>query len=190
VNEGLLGLREHLVVTAHAAVATEPREGALDHPAAGKYFKAGARRRLTTGRDPGPGGTPLGNLDGEAQLVFGIRFEAATIALIDPQVSESREAFSDSSQELLPTLAIVDVRGMDPHCQHEAERVYQQVPLPSVDPLGAVIAADPPFSVVRTDWLSMIPALGVRSRPACPRTSSRRASCIRSQVPSILHTRK
>jgi hypothetical protein len=51
----------------------------------------------------------------------------------------------------LPALGVVDVGGMHPHCQNQAERVYQQMPLASIDPLGAVIAADPPFSVVRTD---------------------------------------
>jgi hypothetical protein len=45
-------------------------------------------------------------------------------------------------------------------------------------------AAKPPFSVVFTDWLSRIPALGWRRFPAATRTSPRSKSCIRCQVPS------
>jgi hypothetical protein len=47
-----------------------------------------------------------------------------------------------------------------------------------------------PFSVVFTDWLSMIAALGVGSRPSASLTLGRRVSWIRSQVPSLRHCRK
>jgi hypothetical protein len=60
-------------------------------------------------------------------------------------------AGGDPGQEQLPAITIVEVGGMDPDRQDQAQGVYQQMPLASVDPLGAVIAPDPPFSVVRTD---------------------------------------
>jgi hypothetical protein len=50
------------------------------------------------------------------------------------------------------------------------------VTLATVDLLAHVVSMGPPFSVVFTDWLSMIPALGSSSRPARFLTSRRRAS--------------
>ena len=56
--------------------------------------------------------------------------------------------------------------------------------------LAGVVAPRPPFSVVFTDWLSMMAALGVASRPSLSRTWLRSASSTRSQVPSARHFRK
>ena len=53
-----------------------------------------------------------------------------------------------------------------------------------------IIAARPPFSVVRTDWLSMMAPLGVALRPSLSRTMGRSASSTRSQMPSVRHFRK
>jgi ABC-type oligopeptide transport system substrate-binding subunit len=44
--------------------------------------------------------------------------------------------------------------------KQETECVDDDVPLAPIYLLAAVVAAWPPFSVVFTDWLSMIPALG------------------------------
>jgi hypothetical protein len=49
--------------------------------------------------------------------------------------------------------------------------------------------ADPP-SVAGTDWVSMLPALGVGSRPSATRTRSRSASWIASRVPLCRHSLK
>ena len=43
-------------------------------------------------------------------------------------------------------------------------------------PFASVVAPRLPFSVVFTDWLSMMAALGVASHPAASRTRARRAS--------------
>jgi hypothetical protein len=44
--------------------------------------------------------------------------------------------------------------------KYQSERIDNDVPLAPIYLLAAVVAARPPFSVVFTDWLSMIPALG------------------------------
>jgi len=62
---------------------------------------------------------------------------------------------------------------MDHNHEQQAERVYQYVALAAVDLLARVVTADPPFSVVLTDWLSMIAALGCGSRPARRRSLPR-----------------
>ena len=56
--------------------------------------------------------------------------------------------------------------------------------------LTSVISTRPPLSVVLTDWLSMMAALGVGSLPSAWRTLGRSAPWTRSHVPSRLHSRK
>lgn len=151
MDERLLGLRKHLVVTAHPAMPTKPSEGALHHPAPGKDLETRSRRWFTTGWDPGPGRSPLRNLDRETQLLLGEGFEAAPVRLIDPEVFEPRIPPLDPADDELPPVGIVDVGGMHPHREDQPEGVYQEMPLAPVDSLSAVVAADPPFSVVLTD---------------------------------------
>ena len=62
-----------------------------------------------------------------------------------------------------------DIGAGDPeHPQHrvgdqqQPERIDQDVTLASVDLLARIVAVDPPFSVVLTDWLSRIAAEGWR----------------------------
>ena len=151
MDECLLGLGEDLVVPAHPAMPTEPGKGPLHHPATGKDLETRSRGWFTTRRHPGPGRTSLGNLDRETQLLLGEHLEAASVRLIDPEVVELRVALGDPSDDELPAVGIVDVGGVDPDRQDQPKGVYQEMALASIDPLGAVIPADPPFSVVRTD---------------------------------------
>jgi hypothetical protein len=74
--------------------------------------------------------------------------------------------------------------------EEQPEDINDNVALAAADAFASVIAADPPFSVVFTVWLSMMPALGVRCRPEASRRSPRRVSCIRSQTPARRHARK
>jgi hypothetical protein len=53
----------------------------------------------------------------------------------------------------------------------KAKRVDEDVALTTIDLLARVVAVRPPFSVVFTDWLSMMPALGFRLRPTASRRS-------------------
>jgi hypothetical protein len=68
---------------------------------------------------------------------------------------------------------------MDDGVQHEALRIDDEVALAPLDLLARIIThrvdRDPPFSADLTDWLSMIPALGLGSRPICSRSFTRRA---------------
>ena len=76
------------------------------------------------------------------------------------------------------------------HDEEQPEDIDDDVALAPTDALAAVIAAGPPFSVVFTVWLSMIPALGSRVRPKASRKSPRRVSCIRSQIPARRQVQK
>jgi hypothetical protein len=78
----------------------------------------------------------------------------------------------------------LDIGGMHHHRHHHAHGIHQQMACASVDGFASISPARPPFSVVVTDWLSRIAALGAASRPAATRTSVRRAAWMRTQVPS------
>jgi hypothetical protein len=62
--------------------------------------------------------------------------------------------------DLLCAITVLDTGGGQDHSQDQPEGVHEDVALPPVDLLGRVIAPDPPVSVVFTDWLSRMPALG------------------------------
>jgi hypothetical protein len=78
----------------------------------------------------------------------------------------------------------LDAGRRDDDRQQQPEGIHEDVTLPPLDLLARVIAPDPPFSVVFTDWLSRMPALGWRCRPAAARTSPRSMSWMCCQVPS------
>ena len=104
-----------------------------------------------------------------------------------PQTPEPSHQFVDDQ---LCTISVLDVSRMDHHGQQQPHGIHYDVALSTVDLLASVIATRPPFSVVLTDWLSMMAALGVGSLPADLRTAERRVSLTRSHVPSRLHFRK
>ena len=84
---------------------------------------------------------------------------------------------------------------MNHHGQEQPGGIHYDVALASRTLFAWVIAARLPFSVVFTDWLSMMAPLrqaqeGVASRPSLSRTMGRSASSTRSQVPSVRHFRK
>ena len=63
------------------------------------------------------------------------------------------------------TVAILNVGGMDKDKDQEAASISENMAFASFDLLTRTVAANPPLSVVLTDWLSMTPALGGASRP-------------------------
>jgi hypothetical protein len=93
-------------------------------------------------------------------------------------------------QQLLGPITVLHAGGRDDDGQDESECVDEEMPCAAFDLCMGVEAAEPPFSVVLTDWLSMTPALGWRRLPAATRTSPRSRSCMSCQVPSLRHGQK
>lgn len=164
-----------LVVFGEAPIPSQPREGALYDPAVGQHLET--LGLLGLGDDLR---YPLAGL-------FGPLHKLTRITLICPdQVHPGQQAL-DFAQYQSGTIPVLDVGRMHyyhPHQPDQPERVYEQVPLATLDLLARVIAAIPPFSVVFTDWLSRIAAEGVRFLPACLRTRSRSLELMISSVPS------
>jgi hypothetical protein len=107
-----------------------------------------------------------------------------------PDQLEPRKATLERPEELFATVMILDVGFMDQHACDQPRGIHEQMPLAPFHALAAIVAAPPPFWLVFTDWLSMMAALGVGSRPCFTRTASRSAVCMRFQVPLLRHVRK
>ena len=112
------------------------------------------------------------------------------VSTIGPDQLEPRKEALERCQQELATASVLTTGFMHQHVQHQPIRIDQQMALAAFDLFAPIVAAGPPFCVVFTDWLSMMAALGVGSRPAWTRTCSRKAVCIRCQVPSLRLLRK
>ena len=100
------------------------------------------------------------------------------------------ETVQQPGQHQPGSVPVLDTGSMHHHREEQSRGVHYDVALASRHFFACVIAPRPPFSVVFTDWLSMIAPLGVASRPSLSRTMGRSASSTRSQVPSLRHLRK
>jgi hypothetical protein len=80
------------------------------------------------------------------------------------------------SQHQARTIPVLNIGRMDDGNKDQPKNVYEQMALATVDPLASIVAVRAPLSVVLTDWLSMMAALGCRLRPAASRVSPRNSS--------------
>src|SRR5579859_7662650 len=88
------------------------------------------------------------------------------------------ELLLQARQQPDATFTLGHIRRMNQYFEQQAVRVHHHMPFASFYPLPAIKTAQPPFSVVLTDWLSMMVALGVGSRPICTRSRSRKTVLI------------
>ncbi len=163
---------------AQPTAPAEPRECSFDHPSSRQHLKVvavpGALDNLERPACQGP--DPLDQL--------------SSIASIGPDQPHAGKPPYQFIDDQLRSISILDIGRMHHHRQQQPHGIYNDVSLSTVDLLASVIATRPPFSVVLTDWLSMMAALGVGLLPSAFRTLGRRASWTRSHVPSCLHSRK
>jgi hypothetical protein len=156
-------------------VTAQPAEGSLHNPAAWKHIETlnlvGSFHDLQLEQVAGAQlGNPLDKFPG--------------ISPISPNEPDAPEAVAYPVEQQFGAVPILNVGPMDDYRNNQTQCVYQQMALAAVDFLAGIISMDPPFSVVLTDWLSMIAALGLASRPTAMRTSMCNVSWIRVQVPS------
>ena len=98
------------------------------------------------------------------------------VSPVGPNQLQAREAGCGFLEQQLGAVAVLDARRMHDDSQQQPQSIYEDMPLATVDFLARVVPMRPPFSVVFTDWLSTIPAVGCGSLPASVRTSPRRLS--------------
>jgi hypothetical protein len=131
------------------------------------------------------------NLDLPAQRGLDPLDKAAfVVSAIGPDQLETWKALSERREQVFATIVVLKTGLVHELVHDQTVGIHQDMALAAFDLLASVIAAPPPFWLVFTDWLSIIAALGVGSRPCFTRTCSRSAVWIRSQVPSLRHVRK
>ena len=174
----LTRLRQLLVIFAQSSAPTQPTECSFNNPSAWQHFKMMVVF------------WPLYDLQNPASESPSPIHQLPSIAPISPDQLKPGKSPNKLGQHKLCSITVLDVCGVDHHCHQQTYGVNYDVALTPIDLLACIVATRPPFSVVFTDWLSMIAALGVGSRPSICLTLGRNASSIRSQVPSLRHSLK
>ena len=178
MNPGLAGFGQLLVVFAEPSAPAQPGQCALHYPPARQHLEVVAVRAAAHHLQQPASGRPSP------------RDQLAGIGGVSPDDLEPRETVQQFGQHQPGSVPVLDTGSMHHHREEQSRGVHYDVALASRHFFACVIAARPPFSVVFTDWLSMIAPLGVASRPSLSRTMGRSASSTRSQVPSLRHFRK
>jgi hypothetical protein len=75
----------------------------------------------------------------------------------------------DLLQQIPGAVGILNIGGVDDDAKQEAGGIDRDMALATLDLLGGIVAAWPPFSVVLTLWVSMMAAVGLASRPSVSR---------------------
>ena len=150
-------LRQCFVVLGQAAVFTQPSESSLDNPSLRQHDEAMQGGTLDNLNEAsGPAARPVN--------------KPARIAAVGQNQLQTSKTRSQSVEHQLPAVSILNVGWMDNQSQNQANGIDDQVTLAAKDFLARVVPTIPPFPVVFTDWLSMMPTLGVGLRPALRRT--------------------
>ena len=178
MNPGLAGFWQFLVVLAEPSAPAEPSQRAFNHPSARQHLELVAVR------------SPAHHFQQPSSSLPSPRHQPTGIGRIRPDDLEPGEPAQQLGQHQSGPVPVLDVGGVNHHGQEQPGGVHYDVALAPGHLFAGVVAARPPFSVVLTDWLSMIAPLGVASRPSLSRTTGRSASKTRSQVPSLRHFRK
>ena len=114
------------------------------------------------------------------------------IAAIGEETAQGRIGVATAFDEVRCAVAVLDVSGEHQSVEEVAGRVGRDMALAALDLLAGIIAArptrfggprGPPASVVLTDWLSMMPAVGSASRPSAIRTPATSTALIASSRP-------
>jgi hypothetical protein len=90
------------------------------------------------------------------------------IAGVSIEFAQEWEQSEQGPYQQRAAVAVLEIGGMHNRVQHQALRVYEQMPLFALGLLPRVVPVrvdrDPPFSALLTLWLSMIAALGLACR--------------------------
>ena len=118
-----------LNILAQAPATAQPRNRALDHPAARLGLKANLVGRA---RD---------YLDRDTQHLCRPFDHIATIALVSPGIAHGWAQFLRLVECWLHTIPILDVRGVNHHRQQIAFRIDDELPFASINLFAAIKAA-------------------------------------------------
>ena len=172
IDHGIGGINPILIILAQTTVVAQPSEGTFYHPPPGNNLEPRLVRQPRRDFYVNPVSARLLN-------------KVTRISAIGPQLFEPGKTFSQFRQQPGADRAIVVVCFTHKGLEDKAFGIHDHMPFASLDLFAPVVAACAPFSVVLTDWLSILPALGVACRPSFCRSCSRRLSLRRRHVPSF-----
>ena len=162
-DHGLTALCQGFIIFGQSAVLPQPGEGSLYDPALGQHHEMMDRGTLHDFHEaPKPTACPV--------------HELSRIAAVGKDQFQSSQPGPQLSDEQATAIAILNVRRVNHERYDQTQRVDDDMTLAAKDFLPRVVPAIPPFSAVFTDWLSMMPTLGVGLLPTLRRTWARRRS--------------
>src|SRR6266511_2686291 len=126
-DHGPVVVREALVVADGAAVAADPGEGALHHPAARQHLE-------------GVGQAPADDVDPKAQGGSRPDHQLARVAGVGPDQPDAALRDPQSPQQRLGAVAVLDAGGGDHDRQQQPQGVHGDVAFAAVDLLAGVEA--------------------------------------------------
>ena len=162
-DHGFAGFGEGFIVFRQAAVFSKPCKCSFHNPPLGKDDKLVRVRSFNDFNGPAiPAHRPVHKPSG--------------ITAIGPNHFEAPPSRTQLFDQQLTTVTVLHVGRVDDQCENQAERVNNDMTLAPKRFLARVVSSVSPFSAVLTDWLSMMPALGVGLRPSLIRTRDRSRS--------------
>lgn len=112
------------------------------------------------------------------------------VSPIGPNEPDAQIGIAYQLEKDFRSITILNIGCMNHYSNNQSKRVYEEMTFAAVDFLAGIISMEPPFSVVLTDWLSRMAALGSASRPSAMRTWVRNASWTCAHIPSRRHDEK
>ena len=165
--------RKGFEVLAQPAAPTNPCQRSFDHPSPRQDLKVMAAPRASH------------DLQYPTRQGHHPTDQLASVTSISPNQSQERKPSHQFVDNQPCSVSVLDVSGVDHDSQQQPYGIDGDVAFAAGHLLTSIIAARPPFSVVFTDWLSMMAALGVGSLPSKRRTFGRSTSWTRSHVPVL-----
>lgn len=159
----LAAFDQGLVVFGQSAVLAEPGERALHDPPLGQHDEAAAR-------------VTLDNLDEPTVPPANPMRELPSVSAVGKDQLQSAKTCAQLLNEQAATVAVLDIRRMHDEGDDQPKRIDDHMPLAPTYLLARVVPTVPPFSAVLTDWLSIMPTLGVGFLPTFFRTRARSRS--------------
>ena len=134
VDHGLTAAGQVLIILAHAPIAADPGQGALDHPAAWQVTKAlGPFKQaiidLLAWKHPHPARTAgmADHLYLPAHVLFDPGAPGSRVAIVDPDLLYTRKLAFDWLQKEWDALPILELGAMHHHFEQQAQGIDQQV---------------------------------------------------------------
>ena len=150
-----------------AAVAPQPGEGSLDHPAPPDQFEAAVTVRALDDLEAHP---LLSQIPGEL---------VSLVAAIGEDMFDEGEQAARLFDQFCGAVPVLHAGWDGLDAKQQAYRIGKRVALDPLDFFACVIAnripVAPPFSVAFTAWVSMMAAVGDASRPPASRHAMSRA---------------